>query len=111
MRLSWKAVALACILALAAAVTQPALAATNEASQAAVTAQASDQSNVTTNLIVAPKKKTPWYKSRTTKITAGSAGAGALVGGLVGGGKGAAVGALTGGAAGYIYDRKTRNRK
>ncbi len=56
-------------------------------------------------------KKKPWYKSRTAKIVGGSAGAGALVGALVGGGKGAAAGAVVGGGAGYVYDRKTRKNK
>ena len=55
-------------------------------------------------------KKRPWYKSRTAKIAGGSAGAGAVVGALVGGGKGAAAGALVGGGGGYIYARKTRRR-
>ncbi len=43
-------------------------------------------------------------------IVAGSAGAGALIGGLAGGGKGAAIGALSGGAAGFIYDRITAKK-
>ena len=54
-------------------------------------------------------EKKPWYKSRAAKYTAGSAGAGAIVGGLIGGGKGAAAGAIVGGGAGYLYHRKTRN--
>ncbi len=43
-------------------------------------------------------------------IVAGSAGAGALIGGLAGGGKGAAIGAISGGAAGFIYDRITAKK-
>ena len=50
---------------------------------------------------------------RSTKervaIIGGGAAAGAAIGGLAGGGKGAAIGALGGGAAGYIYDRMTKN--
>jgi hypothetical protein len=44
---------------------------------------------------------------KSVAIVAGSAGAGALIGGLAGGGKGAAIGGLGGGAAGFIYDRLT----
>ena len=43
-------------------------------------------------------------------IIGGSAAAGAAIGGIAGGGKGAAIGALGGGAAGYIYDRMTKNQ-
>jgi hypothetical protein len=43
-------------------------------------------------------------------IIGGGAAAGAAIGGAAGGGKGAAIGALGGGAAGYIYDRMTRNK-
>ena len=60
--------------------------------------------------LAAEHKKKPWYKSRTAKIVGGSAGAGAVVGALVGGGKGAAAGALVGGGGGYLYDRKTRKK-
>lgn len=45
---------------------------------------------------------------KSVGIIAGSAGAGAAIGGAAGGGKGAAIGAATGGAAGLIYDRMTR---
>jgi hypothetical protein len=58
--------------------------------------------------VVEPKKK------RSTKnevlIVAGSAGAGAAVGGLAGGKKGAAIGAISGGVAGLVYDIATRNK-
>jgi hypothetical protein len=43
-------------------------------------------------------------------IIAGGAGAGAAIGALAGHGKGAAIGALSGGAAGFIFDRMTRNK-
>ena len=56
----------------------------------------------------------PYRNERSTKervaIIGGSAAAGAAIGGIAGGGKGAAIGALGGGAAGYIYDRMTKNR-
>src|SRR5712692_1595382 len=71
---------------------------------------AADQKTSQSQLASEQKKK-PWYKSRTTKIVGGSAGAGAVVGALVGGGKGAAAGALVGGGGGYLYDRKTRKKK
>jgi uncharacterized protein YcfJ len=57
----------------------------------------------------AVKKERP--TSHSVAIVAGSAGAGAAIGGLAGGGKGAAIGALSGGAAGFIYDRVTRNKQ
>ncbi|HYO81690.1 MAG TPA: hypothetical protein VES20_09830 [Bryobacteraceae bacterium] len=47
---------------------------------------------------------------KSAAIVGGSAAAGAAVGAAAGGGKGAAIGALGGGAAGYIYDRMTRNK-
>ena len=47
---------------------------------------------------------------KSVAIVAGSAGAGAALGALIGGGKGAGIGALSGGAAGFIYDRLTHNR-
>jgi hypothetical protein len=43
-------------------------------------------------------------------IIGGGAAAGAAIGGAAAGGKGAAIGALGGGAAGYVYDRVTRNK-
>ncbi len=54
------------------------------------------------------KKERPF--SHSAAIVAGSAGAGAAIGGIAGGGKGAAIGALSGGAAGFIYDRLTHNK-
>lgn len=48
--------------------------------------------------------------SHSVAIVAGGAGVGAAIGGLAGGGKGAGIGALSGGAAGFIYDRLTRNK-
>ncbi len=50
-------------------------------------------------------------KATSAAIIAGSAGAGAAIGGIAGGGKGAAIGAISGGTAGVIYDRATANKK
>lgn len=58
-----------------------------------------------------PEKKKPWYKRRTAKNVGVGAGAGTVVGAAVGGGKGAAAGAVVGSGAGYVYDRKTRDKK
>ncbi len=44
-------------------------------------------------------------------IIAGSAGAGAAIGGAAKGGKGAAIGALAGGVAGLLYDRLTTDQQ
>ena len=44
-------------------------------------------------------------------IVAGSAGAGAAIGGAAKGGKGAAIGALAGGVAGLLYDRLTADQQ
>ena len=71
----------------------------------------SSSASQTTQNQVAPAKKTPWYKSRTAKITAGGAAGGALIGGLAGGKKGAAIGALVGGGGGYLYDHQTKKKK
>lgn len=48
---------------------------------------------------------------REVLIVAGSAGAGAAIGGLAAGKKGAGVGAAAGGAGGLIYDLLTRRKK
>jgi len=48
--------------------------------------------------------------SRTAKIGAGTAAAGALIGGIAGGGKGAAIGALAGGGAGVAGSAFTGNK-
>jgi hypothetical protein len=48
--------------------------------------------------------------AKSAAIIGGGAAAGAAIGAAAGGGKGAAIGALGGGAAGYIYDRMTKNR-
>ncbi len=57
----------------------------------------------------------PIRKKRSTGksvlIVAGSAGAGAAIGGLAGGKKGAAIGAISGGVAGLVYDRMTANKQ
>jgi hypothetical protein len=55
--------------------------------------------------------KEPRSTGKSVAIVAGSAGAGAAIGGIAGGGKGAAIGALSGGTAGFVYDRVTRNPK
>jgi hypothetical protein len=46
--------------------------------------------------------------TNSAAIIAGTAAAGAAIGGLTGGGKGAAIGAITGAAGGYVYDRMSR---
>ena len=48
---------------------------------------------------------------QSAMIVAGSAGAGAAIGGIAGGGKGAAIGALSGGVAGFVYDRLTAHKQ
>ena len=50
-------------------------------------------------------------KNQSIAIVAGSAAAGAAIGGIAGGGKGAAIGALGGGAAGAVYDRMTAKKR
>jgi hypothetical protein len=47
---------------------------------------------------------------KSAAIVAGSAGAGALIGGLTHGKKGAALGAIAGGAGGFVVDRLTDGR-
>ena len=56
---------------------------------------------------VAKKRST----GKSVLIVAGSAGAGAAIGGLAGGKKGAAIGAISGGVAGLVYDRMTANKQ
>jgi hypothetical protein len=46
-------------------------------------------------------------KGKSIAIIAGTAAAGAAIGGLAGHGKGAAIGALSGAALGTVYDRMT----
>ena len=100
--------ALLALLAVAGWIEKPAIASYPADSQQAVTASSQSSTTVTPTPVAAKK---PWYLNRTTKYVGGGAGGGALVGALVGGGKGAAIGAISGGAAGYIYDRKTRNKR
>lgn len=57
----------------------------------------------------APQRQTR-STGKSVAIVAGSAGTGAAIGGLAGGGKGAGIGAISGGAAGFVYDRLTRNK-
>lgn len=52
----------------------------------------------------------PRSTAKSVAIVAGSAGAGAAIGGIAGGKKGAGIGAISGGAAGFVYDQLTRNR-
>jgi hypothetical protein len=53
----------------------------------------------------------PRSKTESAMIIGGSSAAGATVGAVAGGGKGAAIGALAGGVGGWIYDRKTNDRR
>jgi hypothetical protein len=58
-----------------------------------------------------PRGRTFWQKHRDKLTTAGGAGAGALVGGLIGGKKGAGVGLLAGGAGSALYTYKLRHKR
>jgi len=58
-----------------------------------------------------PQKRTFWQKHRDKLTVAGGAGAGALVGGLIGGKKGAGVGLLAGGAGSALYTYKLRHKR
>lgn len=64
---------------------------------------------VVTEEQIEDEEKRSW--EREVLIVAGSAGAGAAIGGVAGGKKGAAVGAISGGVAGLVYDLATRNKK
>lgn len=55
--------------------------------------------------------RTFWQKHRDKLTVAGGAGAGALVGGLIGGKKGAGVGLLAGGAGSALYTYKLRHKR
>lgn len=61
---------------------------------------------------VAEEKKREKKKKRirTAERVGGGAAAGAVVGGAVAGGKGAAGGAAAGSGAGYVWDRKAREK-
>ena len=58
-----------------------------------------------------PRGRTFWQKHRDKLTTAGGAGAGALVGGLIGGKKGAGIGLLAGGAGSALYTYKLRHKR
>jgi hypothetical protein len=58
-----------------------------------------------------PRERTFWQKHRDKLTVAGGAGAGALVGGLIGGKKGAGVGLLAGGASSALYTYKLRHKR
>ena len=58
-----------------------------------------------------PRGRTFWQKHRDKLTVAGGAGAGALVGGLIGGKKGAGVGLLAGGAGSALYTYKLRHKR
>lgn len=89
-------------MALSTSGSRPAAAAQTFAStQAAAPRQAS--------YAPAPQRQTR-STGKSVAIVAGSAGTGAAIGGLAGGGKGAGIGAISGGAAGFVYDRLTRNK-
>lgn len=53
-------------------------------------------------VVVHRRHHNKWHK---VEVIAGTAGAGALIGGIAGGGKGAGIGALAGGAGGYLYEK------
>jgi hypothetical protein len=57
-----------------------------------------------------PRKRSFWDKHRDKLTVAMGTGAGAAIGGLIGGKKGAAIGALSGGSALWTYKLRNRDR-
>src|SRR5215213_4648150 len=57
-----------------------------------------------------PRKRSFWDKHRDKLSVAMGKGAGAAIGGLIGGKKGAAIGALSGGGGSALWTYKLRNR-
>ncbi|HKP45215.1 MAG TPA: hypothetical protein VJT50_01330 [Pyrinomonadaceae bacterium] len=57
-----------------------------------------------------PRKRSFWQKHRDKLTVAMGTGAGAILGGVIGGKKGAAIGALAGGGGSALYTYKIRNR-
>ena len=57
-----------------------------------------------------PRKRSFWDKHRDKLTVAMGTGAGAAIGGLIGGKKGAAIGALSGGGGSALWTYKIRNR-
>jgi len=57
-----------------------------------------------------PRKRSFWDKHRDKLTVAMGTGAGAVIGGLIGGKKGAAIGALSGGGGSALYTYKLRKR-
>ena len=57
-----------------------------------------------------PRKRTFWQKHRDKLTVAMGTGAGAILGGVIGGKKGAGIGALAGAGGSALYTYKIRNR-
>ena len=57
-----------------------------------------------------PRRRSFWDKHRDKLTVAMGTGAGAVIGGLIGGKKGAAIGALSGGGGSALWTYKLRNR-